>query len=206
VRLDNPFQRGSDVRAMKLMVVCGALVAGAASAQESSNRVSSPTGGQWSVGAGASVTVAGTDPNPTGFTPRASLEYMLGSDTALVLGGFGNFGVGWQNGDSQVDGGVGLNLGVRKYLSGSGTNRLSVHGLFNAGFRDAEGAPSRIEFGVRGGFAVDHVLADSLTLRAAVDVANFGYGRNVGNGNNAVANRVGLDLFLAPALELRFSF
>ncbi|MBF5045908.1 hypothetical protein FGE12_26090 [Aggregicoccus sp. 17bor-14] len=195
------------MRAMKLMVVCGALVAGAASAQERSNEVSSPTGGQWSVGAGAGVTVFGNDPNnPNGFTPRASLEYMLSGDTALVLGGFGSFGVGWENGNSLVDGGVGLNLGVRKYLSGSGANRLSLHGLFNAGFRDAESAPSRIEFGLRGGFAVDHPLADALVLRATVDVANFGYGRNVGNGNNAVENRVGLDLFLAPAVELRFAF
>lgn len=201
------------MRATKVLVVCSVLAAGVASAQEQETTATTTTaadagGGQWSVGAGAGVTVAGNDANnPGGFVPRASVEYLLSSDTALVLGGFGNFGVGWEGGgDSQVDGGIGATLGLRKYLVTTGANRLSLHGLFNVGFRDAEGSDSRLEAGLRGGFAVDHTLSQGLVLRAGVDVANFGFGRNLGTGPNAAENRIGLDFFLSPSLELRFVF
>jgi hypothetical protein len=189
---------------MKMLAVGAMLVAGAASAQESeaSSGTTLGTDGRWSVGAGAGFTAVGNNPLGTGsLTPRASLEYLFTSDTALVLGAFGNFGVSWVgDAGSELDGGLGVNLGLRKYLAGGSATRLSLHGVFNAGFSDAEGEASSMDFGVSGGFAVDRELIQNLTLRAAVELANVGYNRDDG------VNRVGLDLFIAPSLELRLAF
>ena len=192
------------MRGMKMLAVGAMLVAGAASAQESeaSSGTTLGTDGRWSVGAGAGFTAVGNNPLGTGsLTPRASLEYLFTSDTALVLGAFGNFGVSWVgDAGSELDGGLGVNLGLRKYLAGGSATRLSLHGVFNAGFSDAEGEASSMDFGVSGGFAVDRELIQNLTLRAAVELANVGYNRDDG------VNRVGLDLFIAPSLELRLAF
>jgi opacity protein-like surface antigen len=190
------------MRGMKMLAVGAMLVAGAASAQETES-TSAGTDGRWSVGAGAGLTAVGNNPvaDEEGLTPRASLEYLLSDDTALVLGVFGNFGVSWAGGGgSELDGGLGANLGLRKYLTGAGPTRLSLHGVFNAGFRDEEGSASTMDFGVSGGFAVDRELIQNLTLRAGVELANFGYTRREG------VNRIGLNLFIAPSLELRLAF
>jgi hypothetical protein len=195
-----------NVQGMMLVVMWGVL-AGAAPTKEKEKEKEKEGpveagGAMWSVGAGAGVTLAGNNANnPRNFVPRASVEYLIGDDMALVVGAFGSFGVSWAGGaGSQLDGGVGANFGMRKYFTSAGKNRLSMHGLFNAGWRDSAATDSSIEVGLGAGFAVDHQLADALTLRALVDVANLGYGRSQG------ANRIGLDLFLAPALELRLAF
>ena len=191
------------MRGMKMLAVGAMLVAGTASAQDGEATTDVGTDGRWSVGAGAGLTAVGNNPLADGdnLTPRASLEYLFADDTALVLGVFGNFGVSWAGGGgSELDGGLGANVGLRKYLTGAGPTRLSLHGVFNAGFSDAEGEASNMDFGVSGGFAVDRELIERLTLRAGVELANFGYTRREG------VNRIGLNLFIAPSLELRLAF
>lgn len=196
------------MRGMKMLAVCAVLGAGAAGAQELEQQgsaqadasVGSSSARPWSIGGGAGFVVLGTNGQPSGLTPRASLEYLLASDTALVLGGFGSFGSSFANGSSSIDGGIGVNLGLRKFFGSAGPTRFSLHGLANLGFRDSEADDSRVDVGVGGGFAVDRELVDALTLRIAVDVANLGFSRR------DEVNRVGLDLFLAPALELRLAF
>jgi len=189
------------MRAMKMLTVGAMLVAGAASAQDEAAG-SSVSGSRLSVGAGAGFTAVGNNPGAaSGLTPRASLEFLLADDLALVAGAFGNLGVSWdETDDSSLGGGLGANVGLRKFFSGTGPTRLSVHGLLNTGFRDSEGADSTINFGVSGGFAVDRQLIEALTLRAGVEVVNLGYSRSAGN------KRIGLDLFIAPSLELRLAF
>jgi len=194
------------MRGMKMLVVGAMLVAGAASAQDEA-AASEVSGSRFSVGAGLGFVIVGNNGSLGGLTSRASIEYLLADDLALIAGASGNVGVSWDETDeSSLEGGVGVNVGLRKFLSGSGPTRLSVHGVLNTGFRDSENAAATSQFGVSGGFAVDRQLIEALTLRAGVELVNLGYSRNVGSLGNAGTKRLGLDLFIAPSLELRLAF
>ena len=193
---------------------------------------------RWSLGAGLGlgsgyyVGVGGLSPLPLPLGPlgaRASLEYLLGEDLALLLNGAGTYarstveesGVPEQR-DPDVAYGLSAGVGLRKYVAGGQATRFSVHALLSAGFARREtpnvsGLPQeeRTRLGtVAVGLAVDRELLERLSVRVGAEVAGVSHVRihsknqlTEGEPPSEIRrNTTSASFYFAPSVELRLAF
>ena len=214
------------MRHLKTLAVGVVLCAGSALAQDTETTTTTTTATdtaapRWSLGAGVGfgqVIVVDDNGGPLsalgglGLTPQASLEYRLQEQLALVLGASTNITtVSPEGGDGDTNFGVGVRLGLRRFLAGSGPTRLSLHGLValgyssRAGFGNAQTSLDFTQAGLIGGLAVDRELIEGLTLRLATDVAGVSF-TSISADTGGSVDSFGVNLGLAPSLELRLAF
>jgi len=224
------------VRAVTGLAVCVVLWAQGAVAQEQAEDGRSPLEARWSVGAGlgSSYILGGSLLGGGvvlgqlgGVTARASLEYLLNENLALVLGGTGSYirttseleGQAVQQ-EPQTAYGASASVGLRGFVAEVGATRFSLHGLLSLGLSRSE-VPnlsvreerSRSAF-VNAGFAVDQRLLGNLSVRVSADVLSVG--RNSrrqtltspvgGPDTEASTDVTGAFFYLSPSLELRLAF
>ncbi|MBF5043386.1 hypothetical protein FGE12_13395 [Aggregicoccus sp. 17bor-14] len=229
--------------AVKAWVVgCVLLGAQGAAAQDGEQEAQGRLAARWSVGAGIgysgftlvggpflSSSTLGTLGGVSGLAGRTSLEYLLGENLALVLGGSGSYArstlessdPGVVLPEPQTAYGFTASVGLRGFVASAGATRFSVYGLLNAGGARSEAPSSNTarDERMRGvfvsaGFGVEHPLLERLSLRVSADMLSVGrnsYRRTSvafeGAPESELRSAVtSATLYLAPSLELRLAF